>query len=344
MIAIQIVLIVFGLLFLFRAFHLILALSWYNNPRPPGSTVTVNGKRVYYRLAGEGRPVVVVVPALASPSVEWWKVQEDVSKTTQVLTYDRAGYGWSDMASGARTSGNVALELSALLSSLGIESPVILVGHSQGGFYANHFARLFPKKVTAVVFIDPLSPDNGRFRRELAPRVYKKSGVDKARALRLFYALSWTGILRLLKPLVTKGQPFVYYGKGFSREGKELVWKNMLLPKLYKTSIQEYRLSQRSATPNPFEDAGPFPEIPIKVLYHSSTSVVDEIVKHGGLEVEDARKVEMLWEELAKEHLKLSSKSEWIVATGSNHHIHLQAHDLVVTTILDLVQGARRSS
>jgi len=342
-IAIQIVLIVFGLLFLLRAFHLILALSWYNNPQPPGSTVTVNGKRVYYRLAGEGQPVVVVIPALASPSVEWWKVQEEVSKTTQVLTYDRAGYGWSDMASRARTSGNVALELSTLLTSLGIESPVILVCHSHGALYAHHFARLFPKSVAGVVFVDPRSPHSDRFKRELDPMIYKKSGMDTTKGIRLFCLLSWTGILRPLKPMVTKGRPFIYYGRGVSTETKELAWKSLLLPKLYKTALQEYRLTGRAAAGDPLEDAGPFPEIPIKVLYHSSEAVVDEIVKYGGLKVEDASKVEKLWEELVKEYLKLSPRSEWIVAAGSNHFVHLQAHDLVVNTVLDLVRGTRQS-
>lgn len=337
----QIALILVGLLFLLRALNLILALRWYNNPKSPGAIVSLQGKRFYFRLAGNGQPTVVIDPALGTPSVEWWSIQEELSKTAQVLTYDRAGYGWSEYTPQARTSGNIALELNALLTSLGIEGPLILLGHSQGGLYLNHFARLFPEKVAAAVFLDPLSPSDNRFRKELAPPIYKNSGVDKSRALKIYSALGWMGLLRFLKRLLIKAPPFCYY-RYMPSDRITILWQHLLLPKLYSTALQEYRIARSDRQVELLAAAGQFPPVPVRVLYHSPKVIVDEIVQFGRLRREEAEKVEELWEELVREYLILSPKSRWIEAEGSGHLIHLQSPDLVVRTVLDLIGELRQ--
>ncbi|MEK6756903.1 MAG: alpha/beta hydrolase [Bacteroidota bacterium] len=341
MIVLQIALVLVALLLLLRALNLILALRWYNSPRPPGAVVSVQGKRFYYRLAGTGDPTVIIEPALATPSVEWWSIQEELSKTTRVLTYDRAGYGWSDFTPRARTSGTIALELSALLASLGIEGPLILVGHSQGGLYVNHFARLFPEKVAGAVFLDPLSPRDNRFKKELAPLIYKNSGVDKSRGLKMYNVLCMTGILRLLKPLIIKAPPFRYYNNVPSERIK-ILWQNLLFPKLYKTALSEYRIAQKDGQVELLTAAGQLPPVPVRILYHSPKVMVDEIMEYGGIKRDEAEKVEALWEELVREYLTLSPKSEWITAEGSGHFIHLQSPDLVVRTVLDVIGELRQ--
>jgi pimeloyl-ACP methyl ester carboxylesterase len=337
----QIALILVGLLFLLRALNLILALRWYSDPKAPGAIVSLQGKRFYYRLAGNGQPTVVIEPALVTPSVEWWGIQDELSKTTRVLTYDRAGHGWSEYTPRARTSGNIALELNALLTSLGIEGPLILLGHSQGGLYLNHFARLFPEKVAAAVLLDPLSPSDNRFRKELAPPIYKDSGVDKSRALKIYSALGWMGLLRFLKRLLINAPPFHYY-RDMPSNRITILWQHFLLPKLYSTALQEYRIARNDRQVELLAAAGQFPPVPVIVLYHSPKVIVDEIVQYGRLRREEAEKVEALWEELVREYLTLSPKSRWVAAEGSGHFIHLQSPDLVVRTVLDLLGELRQ--
>jgi pimeloyl-ACP methyl ester carboxylesterase len=46
------------------------------------------------------------------------------------------GYGGSAANSLPRTPENIATELDALLSALGISEGILLMGHSQGGLYA----------------------------------------------------------------------------------------------------------------------------------------------------------------------------------------------------------------
>jgi pimeloyl-ACP methyl ester carboxylesterase len=51
-----------------------------------------------------------------------------------------------------------AADLHQLLERLHIDQPVVLVGHSLGGLYAQYFARHYPPHVGAVVLIDATSP------------------------------------------------------------------------------------------------------------------------------------------------------------------------------------------
>jgi pimeloyl-ACP methyl ester carboxylesterase len=52
---------------------------------------------------------------------------------------------------------DVALRLHALTGALALPAPYIVVGHSLGGFYAQVFARRYPKDVAAVVLVDAAS-------------------------------------------------------------------------------------------------------------------------------------------------------------------------------------------
>jgi pimeloyl-ACP methyl ester carboxylesterase len=85
------------------------------------------------------------------------------------------------------TARAAAVDLDTLLTHLGINQPVVLVGHSLGGLYAQYFARNHPQKVAAVVLLDAVSPfepvSDPRFhtRAKLAPGStddWENRGVD----------------------------------------------------------------------------------------------------------------------------------------------------------------------
>ena len=56
----------------------------------------LGGRRLHTILAGAGSPAVVIETGAGAFSVDWTLVQPEVAKVTRVLTYDRAGYAWSD--------------------------------------------------------------------------------------------------------------------------------------------------------------------------------------------------------------------------------------------------------
>jgi pimeloyl-ACP methyl ester carboxylesterase len=117
--------------------------------------VDIGGRRLNLVCMGEGSPTVVFDLPLAGDLLVWRKVARSVAKVSRACFYDRAGYGFSDPSPRPMTVRNVAEDLHALLEAARIDGPVVLVGHSMGGYYATMFADLYPEKTAGLVLIDP---------------------------------------------------------------------------------------------------------------------------------------------------------------------------------------------
>jgi len=77
-----------------------------------------------------------------------------LSKHTKVLTYDRAGNGWSELSSRHSTVQTVLEDLKAVIDQVNLKKPVILIGHSSGGLYTRLFADKYPEYVAGMVLVD----------------------------------------------------------------------------------------------------------------------------------------------------------------------------------------------
>src|SRR5215212_8292892 len=64
---------------------------------PPGEMVDVKGHSLHINCVGQGSPTLVLDAGLGLFSAQWVRVQREVSGTTRVCAYDRAGMGWSEM-------------------------------------------------------------------------------------------------------------------------------------------------------------------------------------------------------------------------------------------------------
>lgn len=140
---------------------------------PPGRLVEVQGRRYHVQEIGSGEPLVVLESGIASSSISWHFVREGVSAFSKVLSYDRAGYGWSDARLEPRTAEQLTAELMDLLNAAGHSGPCVLVGHSFGGILVRLFAQRYPHLVAGLVLVDPLDPEefltmDARKRRMLA--------------------------------------------------------------------------------------------------------------------------------------------------------------------------------
>jgi pimeloyl-ACP methyl ester carboxylesterase len=121
---------------------------------PPGEMVDVGGYRLHINCVGQGSPTVVLDAGLGEMSAQWVRVQQEVSGTTRVCAYDRAGMGWSEMGPEPRDAKQVSSELHTLLSKAGIDGPYVLVGHSFGGLYMQTYAARYPDEVAGVALVD----------------------------------------------------------------------------------------------------------------------------------------------------------------------------------------------
>jgi pimeloyl-ACP methyl ester carboxylesterase len=115
-----------------------------------------NGQRLYLLEKGSGEATVLFESGIAATNLNWFHIQEKVSRFASTASYDRGGLGWSSPCRTARTPSNIVVELHELLNEAGIKPPYILVGHSFGGLVMRKFALSYPEEVSSLILVDPM--------------------------------------------------------------------------------------------------------------------------------------------------------------------------------------------
>ena len=106
----------------------------------------VNGTRLYYEVAGEGHPLVLLHSGLTN--CQMWDAQwETFAQHYRVIRCDARGFGWSRMPPEPFSPRE---DLSQLLRFLGVER-AYLIGSSMGGYLAIDFALEHPEMVAALI-------------------------------------------------------------------------------------------------------------------------------------------------------------------------------------------------
>lgn len=113
------------------------------------------GRKMNLYCRGEGSVTVFFDSGLSDWSSTWALVQPQVATRTRACTYDRAGMGYSDPSNRPSTPFNIVDDLRHLINAAGIHAPVVLVGHSLGGFNMKLFAATHPSEVAGLVLVDP---------------------------------------------------------------------------------------------------------------------------------------------------------------------------------------------
>src|SRR6266540_5205750 len=67
---------------------------------PPGRLVDIGGRKLHLNCTGNGSPTVILEAGASSFAIDWALVQPEIARTNRVCSYDRAGMGWSDPATG----------------------------------------------------------------------------------------------------------------------------------------------------------------------------------------------------------------------------------------------------
>src|SRR5690606_9804614 len=104
-------------------------------------------------------PVIVLEASVGANSLDWQLVQPLIAEFAQVISYDRAGNGWSETASMPRTLDNLADDLHRILHNAEIAPPYILVGHRYGGMYVRKYLEKYPEDVAGLILVDSSHPD-----------------------------------------------------------------------------------------------------------------------------------------------------------------------------------------
>lgn len=111
----------------------------------------INGIRINYTDEGKGFPLVFVHGFPLSRKA--WQKQIDALKNSyRVIAPDLRGLGENDAMTGTITMGQFADDVQALVKQLNM-GPIVLVGHSMGGYVALAFARKYPELLRGLVLV-----------------------------------------------------------------------------------------------------------------------------------------------------------------------------------------------
>ncbi len=280
-----------------------------------GTMVDVDGRKMHIDCLGEGTPTVILDSGLGDTYLSWRKVQPEIAKFARVCSYDRAGLGYSQSASGPRTSRIIAEQLHALLQAAGVKPPYVLVGHSMGGYNVRLYASSYPTDVAGMVLVDASHPEQDK---RFPPEIKNMQGSWQREALFLEYSMPF-GVPRLM---------------GLCEENPDLRaaecnWRNA------RENLEEIKAFEDSAAET--AATGSLGSIPLMVLSHDPDKPSSE------LPPDLAKPVNEAWEKMQEELAHLSTSGTQIIAKNSAHYIQLDRPDVVIDAIRNVVQQVRQA-
>lgn len=156
----------------------------------PTAAIEVEGRRLAYRTAGDGPPLLLV-NGYAATGEDWDPTfLADLAEFFELICPDNRGVGGSELGDEVLTIEGMAADLEALLDSLEIDR-LPVVGWSMGGFVAQRLATRAPERVAALALIatDPGAPDSTDADPEVWAQLTDHSGATREQATRLISLL-----------------------------------------------------------------------------------------------------------------------------------------------------------
>jgi pimeloyl-ACP methyl ester carboxylesterase len=114
-------------------------------------TAVISGHRLYYRVMGQGEPLVLI-HGYGTSGYVWQRVLPYLGQRYQLFVLDLPGYGRSAAPRSWQLRA-IAPVIKEWLHSLHL-SPVALMGHSMGGAIAIHLIALAPEAVRKLVLVN----------------------------------------------------------------------------------------------------------------------------------------------------------------------------------------------
>jgi pimeloyl-ACP methyl ester carboxylesterase len=272
-----------------------------------GRPVDIGGRTLNIHCLGEGGPTVVFVSGRIAPGYVWTPTQRGVSAFTRACWYDRADIGWSDSGPDPAWGDQAAQDLHRLVRNAGLEPPLVLVGHSFGGYVIRLYHQAFPGEVSGMVFVDTALEDAGRIRgmphreRPSLPR-WLIGGLS-----RIFGRL---GMMRLLA--TDPGPPL----PGWSAVEWDILSR---LRRQRNLAVADAQVGPERATANLVRSAGGLEDMPLIVLTQGQGL--------GG------------WNDLQRQFAQRSRRGRQVLVPDSGHGIPLEAPGAVVDAVREIVSA-----
>ncbi len=282
------------------------------NPMP-GQLVDVGSYKMHIYCVGQGSPAVVFDSGLGDSYISWRKVQPQIAKFTRACSFDRAGSGYSDASPRPRTSRVVAEELHTLLRNAGVSSPIVIVGHSAGGYDVRVYTSLYRGEVAGMVLVDASHPDQeNRF--PAALKDLEKSDMREVEFLEYSAPFGVPRLMGVCDPEVLVRAAECNFNT--AREG-----------------VKEMKAFNQSAAET--AATGSLGDLPLAVLSHDPEKLYSELPPDAARSTNDE------WEKMQEELGRLSTRGTQTIARNSGHYIQLDRPELVIDAVRRVVDEAR---
>lgn len=291
----------------------------------PGKMVDIGGYCLHIQETGteHSGPTVILDAGAGCYSLDWALVQPEIAQFARVVSYDRAGNGWSDESSLPRTSKNMVAELHALLQKAGIPGPYIFVGHSFGGLNAQIYAHVYPDEIAGIILVDSGHEDQEQ--RMPKPPVDFGSSTVQYMALTVAY----TGVMRLALKFTQQTNHLPAHLEKIRRA-------HTCTPKFVRTTFHMMQLFDESSKQLK-ETGGKLGNIPLIVISAGKRNTIE--ASGGFYTQEQLDEGFATWQELQKDLVSRSSNSKHIIAERSGHMIPDEQPEIIVDAVKEMVKS-----
>lgn len=287
----------------------------------PGRLYRFSGYTMHLYCTGHGSPTVVLDSGLGDDSLIWAKVQPELSKTTTVCSYDRAGFGWSDSRPGRQDARAIAGQLHELLAAASITRPIILMGHSISGLYLRSYAAQFPDDLVGMVFVDGVTP----LQDDRVPPALVKIQEEQRRDM------PWIKVRMMLGWYRLKGE-CASIMPGFERYAAWIKADSCIPSQI---DAVENELDAERVSGEMTLHAELPRSLPILILSR------DPEILPSNWPADVAKGNAVIWNVMQEEAKKLTDYSRRIIAKGSDHYIQIDRPDLVNREVAAFITQVR---
>lgn len=246
-------------------------------------------------------PTIIIEAGCGCTTEYYYRLQRALKKNVRVVTYDRAGLGWSEESHESHDARHMVEHLHRLLEKAGIKAPYIFAGHSIAGLIMRVYAGKYPEDVAGMVFIDASHP-----------QIFKQLGLGDE------YHDSVKNLYIAVKAAVNQGRSHHYIEAELAAfddlpEIQRQLRQQVNKPSRYDTALAEYKCFNKSARQAEYnKNLGDIPVVSITAPAQTDTSEFD-----AGLDTSHRMSVRTA---LHKELANLSSQGRHLIMDGADHH------------------------
>jgi pimeloyl-ACP methyl ester carboxylesterase len=201
--------------------------------------VRVGGIELYYEVAGQGEPVVLIM-GFGGDHQAWGFQYRELAGRYRVVAFDNRGAGQSDAPDLPYTTRMMAEDTIGLMDALGIDRAHV-VGASMGGMIAQELALAHPARVRSLQLHCTLAQPDAQSRALIQAWRGARPALTREQYLRLqflwlFSPATWQDRPDFIEMILANGvaNPFLQSDVGFIRQGDAILTHDALdrLPSL----------------------------------------------------------------------------------------------------------------